>query len=570
MLVTWAGHKLSTGNSGPSPSTMKIASDTPLVVVGPSIQNVVNTRAPRMWLMASSGGHFYPTPGTAVACVGAACATAEGAVGTSAGNANNYYEEPLRLALVMNQLGDPSARGRCLVFYDAGPNDLGKTGVTSQKLIDALDRWIERVTSAGHMIAIPGICQSGGTATPGAGATQRADYNAAVAARHDPANGVFACLSRLAAFDPDYATLTYDNLHPNADGARIIGAADWLDLSEFADFAGSPWTDASTYVNPFGQSSNSKGSFAGTGGTLTAGQVTGTVATGWTVNCNQSGLTTAGTAATGVTCTATAGGTETITVNGKSITVNKQIIRVTGTASSIGYALLWGAIVKGTAAAQYFNWGEFGQSQVLCRLYGATKGTAPSGIRGLGSQYGVLGNAMNRTIETNAGLIGADTGIINLRTVPIQALNLQGTQNFSVGFSWSSGATVDATLEIYQMTAAQVETVAYAAPFNLTQAFVANGATNPLQTRPDMSGTKAAGNSLTMQSACMSGGGVGLYGTSVIKDATDATIATFTNTQTPATFPLTATETGKTLRLTATGSNSFGSFSIEGPAYTIG
>ena len=604
--------------------------NTPIVVIGPSIQNVVNTRSPRMWTLAKSNGHLYPMPGWNQA-TGGATATVEGAV--ASGAANNYYEEPSRIPFTMNQLGSSAVR-KALVLYDPGPNDIGKSGVTAQKMIDAMDRWIARVTAAGHWIALASIAASNATATNSVFEAMRVAYNTASASRHNPALGIFKLDGRLAAFDTDtsvftgsisgttltvtavssgtlhvglgvsgtnvtagsyitalgtgtggvgtytlavsstaastamFASNTYDGLHPSNTGAPVIGAADWTDIATYCNFGSVRWTDAASYVNPFGQAGNSKGNFVGTGGTLTAGQVTGTIATGWTAYCNQAGATSAGTAATGVTCTV-ATGTEPLVVNGKSVAVNYQDLRVAGTATSNGFALIVGSIVKGIGAAQFFNWGEFGQISFLCRMFGASFGAAPSGVRGFGATYTLMGSTMNRAIEAQIGYLSADTGVISMTTTPVQSLKLNGAQNADIGYSWVTGDVVDATLRIYQLTAEQVELVPYAAPFNLSAPF-ASGVTNPLTRRPDLTGTKTVGQTITLNPPCMNGGGAGLYGNSYIKDGANANVATFANTANPSTYVLQAGDAAKVIRMTADTSNTFGSLTVDdGPTYTV-
>lgn len=300
--------------------------NTPLITVGPSIQNVVNTRSPRMRLMARAKRHFYPTPGCNAA-VGGACATPEGA--QKQGSAGNHYREPVvRLPFVLNHLGDAAARGRVLVQYDPGPHDLadfagdGSTtyGVTAAKLIAARDAWIKDVvTDRGHMIALCAIAISGSVTTNTYAAAARTTYNQAAALRHDPASGIVYCGSRLAAFDAfnesglTWTSLTYDGtLHPNAKGADLIGFADYADLA--------PWFAAGTVLRtsgaPFGNAANTLWNMPGSGGTAAVG-ASGTVATGWTVVCSTSGTGVGPTI--GVSAVCASGGTRDFAVNGQTI-----------------------------------------------------------------------------------------------------------------------------------------------------------------------------------------------------------------------------------------------------------
>lgn len=548
-----------------------IVYNTPIITIGPSIQNVVNTRAPRNWLMAALAGHLYPTPGTNQA-TGGATATLAGAV--QAGSPLNYYEEPTRLAFTMNQLGDASKRGRVLVQYDPGPNDFPAVSlgtVTTQDLIDAMDRWIARVIGAGHMIALCPISPSTAVTTNSVLNASRHAFNAAMATRANPAAGIFYCGTRLTTFpEASFSSMTIgDGLHPDAVGAFAIGAkGDAFDLLPFCDFSTSTlWKDAASYVNPYGQAANSNGALASNTGTLGDAWTSGSVPTGWTVYCNTNGQSSGLTTGISAVCSVASGVTVTLP-DGSTKTMNRLRIRLTGTATAAGICSLISSsgFVKGTGSAQYFNWGEFGQASFLFELYGASLGVAPSGIRGLGTNYGVLGGAMNKTIETQAHAIGNDTGVVALKSIPTQSLKLNGTLKPELDLAWSSGETVDATIDIYQAYAEQVETVAYAAPFNLSGYYFNNPATR----RPALTGTMTHGQTITCNPPCVSGGGVGLYGTSTIEDSNNNVLATFANNANPSTYVLQTGDASKTIRMLGNAANSYGSLVIDdGPTYAV-
>lgn len=539
-----------------------IALSAPIITIGPSIQNVVNTRAPRMHSEAAGVAHLYPTPGTNQA-TGAASVLSTGAGGQN-GN-SNYYTHPERIELVMGQLGDPTKRGKCVVRYDPGPND--DFAVAPTGLINAMDAYIARVKAAGHQIQLLPVAMADQFATDAAKKANRDAFNTAMSQRHDPPNGVFYCGGRLTSqFETQHATLTYDGLHPNWAGAKIVGEADEAGLKpHYAP--GSIFTDAASYVAPFGQAANAKGAFGGTGGTAGLG-ASGVVADGWSVFANTAG-TAAGTA-NGVSAVASKGANTTLTINGKTIVVTPQIIRITGTPTSAGFVTLIGTFIRGTGAAQYFNAGEFAQASTLYEFFGANPGEAPVGMYSFGITFGLLGQAMNKVVDANTGASKAASGLRGQRTVPVQSLKLNGGQNVDISFGYTSGNPVDVTLIVYQVTAEMVETVAYAAPLNLSRAFPGTTNNNPLSRRPALTGTTTVGQTVTLNPPCISGGGIPAQ-TFKIKDADQNVITTKANTANPMTYALTSAEANKVIRMTAEApTNGYGAMNVDdGPTYTV-
>jgi hypothetical protein len=571
--TTTVGVTVAAAGAGP------IALNTPLITVGPSIQNVVNMRSPRTWLLAHAKGHFYPTPGTNAA-LGGACATAEGA--QKQGLPANHYREPaVRLPFVLNQLGDPAVRGRVLVQYDPGPNDLadiandGSTthGVTAAKLIAAMDAWIKDVvTDRGHMIAVCAIAISASSQSNPHAAAVRNAYNQAAAQRHDPAAGVFYCGSRLATFDgfseggSSWTSLTYDGtLHPNARGADLIGLADYSDLAPYFG----PGSALRTTGTPFGQAANTQWSMTGSGGTLATG-ASGTVASGWTAACTTSAVNNSG-AAIGVTAACTAGGTRDFVVNGQTLTLPCQQIDVVGTPTADGFLRFetTAGVVKGAGAAANFNTGEFGQAVLAVEVAGSTQAD-PAGVASIGFQYGLLGGAMNKTVDANTGLLAKARQLV-FRTVPVVSLKVNGAQKPEFACGFKTGVTVNLRVWLASLDCRQVELVAYAPPHNLSTAFVASGGTNPLApaTKPSLSGTFTAGNTLPIATSTLSGGGAGLYGATTIRDTGDAVLATIANTAATYAWASTAGDSGKTVRASVAAANSYGAATFDGPNYPI-
>ena len=263
-------------------------------------------------------------------------------------------------------------------------------------------------------------------------------------------------------------------------------------------------------------------------------------------------------------------GTHDFVDKGTTYSLPCQIVDIVGTPTADGWFRFetTAGSVKGSSAAQYFNAGEFGQMSIAVDFMG-TAGADPAGMASIGGQFGLMGAAMNKTVEPNAGYVTKGRQIV-LRNVPSASLKLNGAQKPEVAVGLKSGVAVNIRLYIACLQAAQVETVAYAAPFNLSKPFAANGGTNPLTQRPDLTGTKTVGSTLTLNPPTISGGGAGLYGNSYIKDAANNTIATFANTANPLTYALTSADSGKTERMTGDASNTFGAIVIDdGPAYAI-
>lgn len=154
------------------------------------------------------------------------------------------------------------------------------------------------------------------------------------------------------------------------------------------------------------------------------------------------------------------------------------------------------------------------------------------------------------------------------RTIPVQSLKLNGAQNAELSVAWASGEVVDATIDIYQMVAEQVETVAYGPLFNLSASF-ASGVTNPITRRPDLTGTKTVGQTVTLNPPCLAGGGL-LSATSYIRDGANAAVATYAQNANPSTYAIQVGDSGKTLRQTAELANSYGPLIVDdGPTYAI-
>lgn len=218
---------------------------------------------------------------------------------------------------------------------------------------------------------------------------------------------------------------------------------------------------------------------------------------------------------------------------------------------------------------QYFNTGEFGQASLAVEIAGSTQAD-PAGVASMGLQYGLLGAAMNKTVETNAGYLAKARQLV-LRTVPGVSLKVNGAQKPEFALGLKSGVPINVRLYLACLDCAQVETVVYAAPWNLSTAFVAGGATNPLAstTKPTLSGTFTGGQTLPIVAPTLSGGGAGLYGATTIRDAGNAVLATLANTAATYSWVSAAGDGGKTVHASVAAANAYGTATIDGVGYAM-
>ena len=525
----------------PPPASLAMPLNTPLVFVGDSITNITNIRAYRHWVNFYLDGHFYTPPGTNQG-LGGASWTSEAA--TANGSPLNYYAT--RKEFTLGQLGASSVR-KCLVVLAMGTNDCGKSGVTLQKMTDALNAAIAEIKALGHWVAVAKILKSSPNQAAGSIANEHwTGYNAYVDTLHNPANGVIVLGARVGVFDPATDSIG-DGLHANAEGARKVGYADAQDLAGYLESGSLLYPDTTSY--PFDWSANTKAHFSGTGGTAGTG-ASGTVADGWAVYCSSNG--TAGGTSIGLTAVCT----KTTDRFGREA----QQIDVVGTATAAGVLTLIGQLAKGTGAGQYFIAGEFASAWANVQLSGANQAN-PLGVSSLGSNYGLLGGVMNKTIEASTGDIPtACAGV--LRTVPVQSLKLNGAQNFEVSIGIKSGAVVNLRLIVSRVGAQFEERVAYAVPFNMSGGMGGGVLPNPLNRRPALTGTMAAGQTITLNPGCVIGGGLTVSALKIL-DSANNVITSKTADANPMTYVLTASESGKTIRMTEEVSNSYGSAVID-------
>lgn len=528
------------GGGGGGAST-KMPVGTHLIVVGPSIQNVTNMRAPRHWLSVGLLGRLYTTPGTNQS-VGGACATVEGA--TASGNATNYWGA--RQDWTLKQIPTVASGKSALVLWDDFINDLGKAGVTLAKLTAEVDRRIAMLATYPNLwMAFACIIDGDATATDPVKEAVRTGFNNYLIALKGTHPRLIICDTRLTTYD---RTESYDGLHPRGYGAFDIGfLGDAVDISPFID-TGTILYGASAGPNNLETDWN----FSGTGGTAGLG-TSGQVATGWSVFCSTTG--TAGGATAGLTASCSKG------TDDQGFPA--QIIELSGTPSADGFLIPINTVSFTNDAGQFANaW-----SRVALTGYGQAN---PAGIASIGAQLGVLGANMAKNVEANAGYFDRSfVGVV--RTVPLCGLinnaSSQGWEPFSIGFK--SGVPINLRLVISQGGVERCETVAYAAPFNLSSAYPGSSQ-NPISaTRPAITGTKQVGQTGTLQIASYSGGGITWTAFEVV-DASNAVQATRTPGGAAMTYVWQAGDAGKTERLRQTGSNTEGAANFDdGVGYLI-
>lgn len=519
-MLNAAGHTLSE-----SPAAPLIPLNTRLIFVGDSITNVSNAansshRAYRHWLNFFTNGHFYCTPASNQGVGGGTL--------TSQADANRYIR--LRDDYWLAQVSPGTA-----VMFAIGTND--GTAPTLQQMIDELQTNIDNVLALGGIVFVAAILPSANNQTPGANLTRWTDWNNHVASLHDPANGVYALTSRATAIV--VATHTYDNLHPNGAGARLVGMADAADLLPYLDTSESLLYGASAGAGNL----NADWDLDGTGGTAGTG-TTGTVADGWAVYCTSNG--TSGGATIGLTATCSK---ITVDIPGVGNGLPAQQIDITGTASALGIATLVDSI---TGLSLQF--GDYMETWAYVKITHTDGSSAPVGINTLYAG-GTTGAMFSKTVDSNAGDInGAIEGV--LRGVPSMRLSNANSEQYEVSVGIKAG-TVDVRIIVAQMGARLCETVAYGAPFNLGGDTSVLGAfTNPIGNRPRLNGTPGVGNSLTLQPATINGGGPTFEQCRVKRNG--VTILTKNPGDTPMSYTQVAGDSGTTLTLEHEFTNSFG------------
>lgn len=125
-------------------------------------------------------------------------------------------------------------------------------------------------------------------------------------------------------FDP--STMTVDGLHPNNNGAAVVGAAVGAAMAGLVNASPILWSSPSDYGNLL-----TNNDLAGSAGTVTA-PCTGVAATGWQLTTNATGLTCVGSVSV-------VGGynVQTITIGGTASGAGSVFFKKTGTATiSIG------------------------------------------------------------------------------------------------------------------------------------------------------------------------------------------------------------------------------------------
>jgi lysophospholipase L1-like esterase len=499
-----------------------------LIHVGDSIASYVNTTSFRAWFNTHSRGHFYTPPGTNQG-IGGATLTTQASATNAIGGRSDWW---------INQLTELQP---CALAFAIGTNDMSNAAATLAIMQSTLQGHITaaRARAPSCWILLCKVLRSSSNQTfnanPEINLTKFDAFNAWLDTLHNPAGRVIVLGSRVAAVGITTTDLQPDLLHPNANGAFKIGQADANDVAPFLA-SGSILFGATAP----GDNLEPDWRLEGTAGTLGLGITSGQVATGWSAFCNTLG--TAGGVSIGVTAVASK---ITIDIPGVGVGLPAQQIDVTGTASAAGVLTLINSVPTGLTFDEFAE--GFGHVRVS-----ATDGvSAPVGGTSQACLLGVSGQQWNKTVDPNAGpLPAAYQGV--WRTVPVANLQNNNTSNLEFSVALAAGP-VDLRFIVAQTGVRLVETVAYAAPFNIGAPMT--GPTNPLGPRPRLNGTAGVGNVLTLQPGIWSGGGCTRQ--SVVKRGATV-ILTRNPGDTPMTYTQVVADQGNTLTLEDTATNALG------------
>lgn len=545
-MLIGIGTMLGAAQSAPASGgggNISIPLSTPLIFVGDSITNVSNAaysshRAYRHWFNVYCGGHFYCTPASNQG-VGGSTLTEEA-------DSNRYIE--LREDFWLNQVYEGTA-----VMLHIGTNDMSNTSATAAIMLADIQNHIDNILALGGIAFLPLVPKSTGNQTdngPNRDLQKWTEYNAALEALHDPANGVFVLTSVVENLD-ETTTYLYDGLHFNGNGARLAGYYYAQDIAQY--LTGGPILFGDTEP---GSNLTSNYNFSGTSGTVSAGAGgSGDVADDFTVFANSTGK--SGGSDIGVT---TVCSKSTVDIPGVGDGIPCQQIDVTGTATGDGYL----ALANTVSFTQGFC--EFAESFCYIEVSGSTV-SDPAGCRSIGLTLGSAGGIFNRNYDSNAGnLTTAFSGI--MRTVPISTLKLSFSQVWDIALGLATGS-VDVKLKVAQLGANRTEQTAYLTPFNAGADTSGLGNfSNPIGPRPRLNGTPGVGNTLTLQPTTMIGGGFTSQECRVVRDGV-TTVATYGQTDNPMTYVQQAGDSGHDLTLEHDYTNSIGTITAVSAAVSV-
>lgn len=506
-----------------------------LIVVGDSIINATNMRGWREWFNFFLFGHFE-TPAWSNQGVGGGCLTVEGA--TENGDAADYIgnREDWWLSAVDSNTA---------VLFAIGTNDMTRTTATLQKMKDAIDAHIADVLALGGKVILAKVLQSQANQAVGATVTKWTDFNAHLDTKHDPSNGVVT-IGTTALASWDWSTMTYDNLHPDGDGACNVGRWHAEDMATYLG-SGSALGDWTPNIE-------TQGDFTGSGGTASTG-TSGTVPDNFTAIFSSNGQSGGSTVGTTAACSVI-----THDVPGVGSVSALQVV-INGTLSGVGQLAVQNIV---SWAAQTPTRTEM-SSLVEAAAY--VKCTITSGtLTGLGGTLGTIGQFMNKTAISDS-LSQSFEGVA--RQKPVVGLANANTNTFEQAFTFPAGAA-NMTIILALLKVRKVDGTAYRAPFYQGKA-MPTGVTNPIGDRPRFSGTPTNGVAATIQVGAVSGGGypsdTSFSRTVTVRLASDDSVL---QTYTPGTTPMTFTPTsGTTIYIRDVFVNSLGSVTQESVDYVI-
>lgn len=323
-----------------------------------------------------------------------------------------------------------------------------------------------------------------------------------------------------ASYDPTIGVHTYDGIHPNEAGARLVGNAGVVVLSPLIEPATIDQILGQTAANGtygFGANLDADWALAGTTGTKAGATApTGSVATGKALTNN--------TSASVVASKEAASGFE------------KQVITVSGTVSAEATVVFDDTANIALTGSQPGSYWEI--------LHGV-EFDGGSGLWHLGTQASSLGDALaiGSDTVTNGAIAGAYSGVMRSRPKALQSPNASIKPALQMR---SEAGSVNFVVKASRPILRQIELAPYALPFLMD----ADGIIAPAN-KLAVTGTVTIGSTLTCNPGTWSGGGLA-FNYQWQRAGVDIAGAT------ARTYVIQAADQGSTLRCVVTPANTFG------------
>lgn len=535
-------------------SSKVIALNARFVAVGDSIGAIANMRSPLHWAMYYLNGRGYTPPGSRVNCVGGACVTL--ARSTAAGNADN--RPGTRLDFLYNQI-TPKVGGKytTVVLWQIATNEISATDTSLAAIQAEMQPWFDQVEALGGLNALITPLKSGSNQVNDGRKALYDSWDAWYASKANT-DGYIYCPTAAVNFDPNTMSVG-DALHPNCVGGDVAGKGIADDIGPFFEpgtilyGASAPSDNIETnwdFTGNAGTKSTGTADHGTIGGTDLAGVATGFSA--FLSSNGQAGGSTIGVTAACKTIDLVIPG---VTGSGPGGAVRAQLIDINGSSSATGVLVLNNSVSYSALTPNRTEAGDFNEAFSYVAASAVDGVSAPVGITSIGSVFGTGGGFMSRNVDATAGQPNrAFKGV--MRTTPIAILANAGTLTWEVAFGVVNGP-INLRVIVAQLGTRRVELTEYDEAFNLQGAMT--GVTNPLNVRPNMTGTPGVGNTLTFQPAMVNGGGMDHIWR---LKRNGSTILTKVPGDTPMTYVQQAGDSGTALTLEQESWNSIGSHMI--------